>query len=232
MLIVSPDPDLVERQLENRELVCPGCMVGVLGRHGWVGRFVRRDGVDGGGGGSAGEARVRLRRGACRAKGCGATHVLLPCTLLERRLDEVTVIGRAVTLRLEGRSWAVLAARLGRPVSTIRGWWRRLSAGAGRLRVAFSTALHQLEWDAPAVLAPAGSPVADAVAAIAQTAAAVRRLLGATARAASPWQVVSVLTNGGLLRPVPPWQILQPARADLATRLRTPAPGGGAGAPM
>jgi len=158
---------------------------------------------------------VRLRRGVCRAKGCGATHVLLPRFLLARRLDEVTVIGRAVRLRLERRSWGAIAVRLGRPASTIRGWWRRLADSAQRLRVAFSTALHQLEWDAPPVLAPAGSPVADAVAVIAETAGAARRLLGAAAARRAPlWQVVSVITNGGLLRPVPPPLILQQVRAE------------------
>jgi hypothetical protein len=138
--------------------------------------------------------------------------VLLPRCLLARRLDVVTVIGRAVRLRLECGSWGAIAAGLGRAVSTIRGWWRRLGANAVRLRVVFTTALHRLEWDAPAVLVPAGSPVADAVAVIAETAAAVRRL-AAWAGAVPVWQVVSVITNGGLLRPVPPPLILQQVRA-------------------
>jgi len=216
VLTVNPDPDVVERQLDNRELTCPSCRVGMVRKHGWVKRFVRltvaAPQVEAGAGRVV-EQREKLRRGICAARGCGVTHVLLPRSLLGRRLDEVTVIGRAVTLRLARWSWGRIAERLGRAVSTVRGWWRRLAAGAQQVRVAFTLALHALEWDAPPVLVPAGSAVADAVAAIVETVGAVRRLRSAAVGAVPVWQVVSALTNGGLLRPVPPSRILQHVRA-------------------
>jgi hypothetical protein len=118
-----------------------------------------------------------------------------------------------VTLRLRRWSWGRIAACLGRAVSTIRGWWRRLAGNAEQLRVAFTLALYTVELDAPPVLAPTGSPVADAVVVIAETAGAVRRLRSAVVRAVPMWQVVSTLTNGALLRPVPPSRILQQFRA-------------------
>src|SRR5262249_37233788 len=83
------------------------------------------------------------------------------------------------------------------------GW----AAGGGRLGVACRVARRGGEVDAPPVLAPTGSPVADAVAVVAETAGAVRRLRPAAVRAVPVWQVVSALTNGGLLRPVPPSRI-------------------------
>src|SRR5262249_38830069 len=105
--------------------------------------------------------------------------------------------------------WGRVAACLGRPVSTIRGWWRRLAANAEPLRVTFTVGLHTAALDAPPVLMSTGSPVGDVVAALAAMAAAVRRLLPAAVRVAPVWQGAAAVTNGGLLRPTPPSRILQ-----------------------
>jgi hypothetical protein len=217
MFTVNPDPGVVERLLTRRSLICPRCQVGMVRPFGWTRRHVRlaSPSADASGAGEVArpgrEQRIRLRRALCTAKGCGATHVLLPHSLLARRLDEVVVIGQALALRVRGWSWRRIAARFGRPVSTVRGWWRRMAANAERLRVAFTVGLHALELDTPAALEPTGSPVGDVVAVVAEVAAAVRRFTAGVARAAV-WQVASALTGGALLGPDPPVRILQHLR--------------------
>jgi hypothetical protein len=114
VLMVETDPDRVELALAAGELACPdpGCG-GVLGPWGWArGRWRR------GGGGV--QQRLRPRRGRCRA--CRATHVLLPVSGLLRRLDLAEVIGMALLARARNQSLRQIAATLGVPLSTVRGW--------------------------------------------------------------------------------------------------------------
>jgi Domain of unknown function (DUF6431) len=188
VLTVNGDRDVVERQLGRGELACPSCG-GVLGRWGnAVTRPVRQlDGDD---------VLVTPRRSRCRA--CRATHVLLPVRLLSRRADAGAVIGRALEAKASGSGHRKIAGLLGRPESTVRGWLRALARNAGRVRERFTSLAASLVTDPP-LPAPAGSPLADAVAAVAAAAAAAVMLpgVGAVAR----WELASAVTCGLLLAP-------------------------------
>jgi hypothetical protein len=118
----------------------------------------------------------------------------------------VDVIGAALVDRAEGVGYRRIAARVGRPTSTVRGWLSRVSSNAERLRVAFTLLRHRVDDDA-GPLSPAGSALADVVAAIGAAAAAVRRACGTAVVVVSAWRVASALTLGRLLAPVPPAQL-------------------------
>ncbi len=188
MLTVNADRDVVERQLGGGELACPSCG-GVLAR--W---------------GNAAERRVRLAAGPdvvlvprrSRCRGCGATHVLLPAWCLARRADAGEVIGRALEAKASGQGHRAIAARLGRPASTVRGWLRAFTARAEQVRSVFTALAVSLVTDPP-LPAPAGSATADAVAAVAAAAVAAARVpgVGTVAR----WQLAAAVTCGLLLAP-------------------------------
>ena len=119
MLTVETDTCRVEERLRSGRLACPGCS-GVLARWGHArGRRVR--GTDGG-------LWIVPRRARCT--GCRATHVLLPVVLLVRRADTAAVIGAGLTAKATGAGHRLIAALLGRPAETVRGWLRRF---AGRV---------------------------------------------------------------------------------------------------
>jgi hypothetical protein len=100
------------------------------------------------------------------------THVLLPAWCLSRRAGEGEVIGAALQAAAGGEGYRKIAAGLGRPASTVRGWLRRFAARAGAVRVFFTVLLARTSPD-PVMPAGAGGPVAAAVSAIAGAAAAV-----------------------------------------------------------
>ena len=199
MVTVNADRDVVERQLGGGELACPLCG-GVLARWGYgAERRVRlRAGPDG----KDGHVVLVPRRSRCRE--CGATHVLLPAWCLARRADAAGVIGLALEAKAAGAGHRVIAARLGRPASTVRGWLRALARRAERIRSVFTALAAGLVTDPP-LPAPAGSPVADAVAAVAAAAAAAARVpgVGTVAR----WQLAAAVTCGLLLAPSWPPQV-------------------------
>lgn len=198
MVSVGVDPAGVEKQLLGGELVCPDCG-GRLAPWGYVPeRFVREDG------GSV--RRMRLRRAICsREGGCSRSHVLLPRLCLGRRVDPVSVIWPALVNRAEGWGWRRICAAAGRPASTVRGWLARFAAHAEPIRVGFA----RLERHANAGadmdrLAPAGSPVSDAVAQIGAACAAVRRAVGQAVLKVAVAEVVAVCSGGWLLARKPP----------------------------
>ena len=185
VLMVEADPARVEQALAAGELACPGCG-GVLGRWGWArGRWLRgRGGV---------HQRLCPRRGRCRA--CRATHVLLPVVGLLRRLDAAEVIGAALLARAGGRSLRRIAAWLGVPLSTVRGWLGRFAARAALIAGHFARLAAWLD-PSVAVPEPRGSPLAGAVEAIGVAAVAAARRLGAHA---GPFQFASGASGGRLL---------------------------------
>jgi hypothetical protein len=129
VLMVEADPDRVELALAAGELACPGCE-SMLGPWGWARSRWRR-----GRGGV--HQRLRPRRGRCRA--CRATHVLLPVSGLLRRVDLAEVIGAALLARPRQASLRQIAAALGVPLSTVRGWLGRFTQRA----VLIAGAFHQ-----------------------------------------------------------------------------------------
>jgi len=188
VLTVNADPDVVERQLGGGELACPLCG-GVLARWGnGAARRVRL--LDGP------EAELVPRRSRCR--GCRATHVLLPAWCLARRADAGEVIGLALEVKAAGEGHRVIAARLGRPASTVRGWLRAFTRRAEQVRSVFTALAASLVTDPPLPV-PAGPGVADAVAAVAAAAAAAARVpgVGTVAR----WELAAAVTCGLLLAP-------------------------------
>jgi len=190
VLTVGNDVAGVERMLEEGSLVCPVCG-GRLAR--W-GHGLERTVF---GPGRRGRA-VRPRRSRCTA--CRVTHMLLPARLLLRRADEAPVIGAALTAAARGEGHRRVAAGLGVPEDTVRGWLRRAAGRAGQVREVFTKAAAAVSAD-PVPLEPAGSPLADALVAVAAAAAAAAgrwpRLL-----AVSPWEIASAVTSATLLAPV------------------------------
>jgi hypothetical protein len=132
---------------------CPSCGLGRLARWGHGSeRVVRlRDGRT---------ARLSPDRGRCRS--CRRTHILLPSWCASRRADGIEVIGA-----------------LGVPPGTVRGWVRRLRSRAGVLRSHAIGELTALGWYPPGSPSePAGSPLGDALNAVAAAVDCARRRFG------------------------------------------------------
>jgi hypothetical protein len=108
------------------------------------------------------------------------------------------VIGRALEEKAAGAGHRTIAGLLGRPESTVRGWLRALARNAESVRERFTSLAASLVTDPPLPV-PAGSPLADAVAAVAASAAAAVLLpgVGVVAR----WELASAVTCGLLLAP-------------------------------
>ena len=142
------------------------------------------------------DVRFCPRRARCRE--CGGTHVLLPAWCLARRADAGEVIGLALEAKAAGEGHRVIAARLGRPASTVRGWLRAFTGRAEQVRSVFTALAASLLTDPP-LPGPAGSLLGDAVAAVAAAAAAAARVpgVGTVAR----WQLAAAVTCGLLLAP-------------------------------
>jgi hypothetical protein len=189
MLTVEASPVSVERRLAAGDLSCPRCE-GVLARWG----FARERALRGLGGRLT---RIRPRRARCVA--CGGTHVLLAVTALFRRADAAEVIGAALAARARGAGFRAVAAELGLPPETVRGWLRRFTGRAEAVRV-FFTALLAAAGPDPVMPAPAGSPVADAVAAVAGAAAAAM-IRWPHLGMVPVWAAASAASNGMLLAP-------------------------------
>ena len=188
MLTVGKDAREVDRKLRTGDFACPRCG-GRLAP--WS--YARTRIVFG-----TGMLRWRLRPRRARCAGCGGTHVLLPASVLARRRDEAGVVGAALELAAGGVSCAAAARLVGRPAGLVRGWVRRLSARAGQVRAVFTVLVAALDPDPPPI-GPAGSPLADAVAAITAAAAAFERRFLVTV---SPWELAAAVTSGSLLGPV------------------------------
>jgi hypothetical protein len=189
VLTVEADAGSVERRLAAGGVSCPGCG-GRLAPWGWARLRVLR-------GPEGSRVLVRPRRACCRR--CRATHVLLPVVALARRADLVEVIGAALAAKAAGAGCRAIAAVLGRPVDTVRGWLRRFAARAEAVRVAFTVLLVDTGPD-PVAPAATGRPMTDAVAAIVGAAVAVAArwpLLGAV----SPWLAACAASGGRLLAP-------------------------------
>lgn len=187
MLTVETDPIAVEERLGSGRLACPGCS-GVLARWGHARRRRVRD-TDGG-------LWIVPRRARCT--GCGVTHVLLPVVLLVRRADTAAVIGAGLTAKATGAGHRLIAALVGRPAETVRGWLRRFAARVEPVRVVFTRWCRDLAPD-PVLPGPAGSAWADAIAAIGATAAAVgaRFCIGEV----PVWQTAAAVSGARLLAP-------------------------------
>lgn len=125
------------------------------------------------------------------------THVLLATSCLLRRADGVDVIGAALRAKATGAGHRPIAERLGRPVSTVRGWLRAFARNAEMMRSVFTALLVQLD-PLTGALPARPSVLADAVEVVGVCAAAARRRLGVVG-AVSPWQLAAAASGGLLL---------------------------------
>jgi hypothetical protein len=188
VLTVGANPAGVERLLAGGGLECPRCG-GVLAGWGHARPRVLR--------GRQGPVRLRPRRARCR--GCGATHVLLPAFALLRRADLAEVIGLALAAKASGSGARPIAAAIGRPAGTVRGWLRRFGARVEAVRVFFTRLLVEAGVD-PVPPAQARSAFADAVAAVAGAAAAALSRWPGIGEV-PPWRLASAASGGRLLSP-------------------------------
>ncbi len=187
-MTVGLDGAAVENDLLSGRLGCPavGCEA-ALGPWGSARERIVR-----------GAGRLLPRRGRCR--GCRRTQVLLPASVLLRRADAATVIGLALLAKAAGAGHRQVAARLGLPCSTVRGWLRRLVSVAERVLAVLAGAAAQLgaEFVPPA---PTADPVAAVVEMLGAFATAMARRLGGSC---SAWRLAAVVTGGRLLVPAGP----------------------------
>lgn len=192
MVMVGIDRAEVERSLLSGELVCPSC-AGVLAPWGHArSRFSR---------GPAGTVRHRPRRARCSS--CRGTHVLLAQVWLWRRADAVCVIGAALEAKAAGAGHRSIAAVLGRPATTVRGWLRRFTARAGQVRARFTGLLLVLDPLA-GPLSPRACVVGDALEALGAAAAAAALRLSPV----PPWELAARATGGRLLAPADPGPVV------------------------
>lgn len=187
MLTVEVDAGSVERRLAEGDLSCPGCG-GRLGPWGWARRRVLR-GWDGS------TLVVTPRRSRCSL--CLVTHVLLPVVALLRRVDLAEVIGWALAAKARGSGAGPIAALLGRPPDTVRGWLRRFGSRVEVVRRVFTGLLVEVAPD-PVVPAAMRTVFADAVAAVVGAARAVMSRWPRLGEVPA-WQAASAATNGRLL---------------------------------
>ncbi len=106
------------QQIEVGEQACPDCARRLGGWSGYW-RWARGPGTE----------RLWIRRRRCAR--CRRSHALLPDFLLERRLDDVEVIGQALALSIvNGLGMRPVGERLGVPMTTARDWRRRFRVNA------------------------------------------------------------------------------------------------------
>ena len=122
--------------------------------------------------------------------------VSLKLQLTARRADTAAVIAAAVEAKTAtGHGHRRIAARLGRPVSTVRGWLRAFAASAGPIVEVFTALSHRDGADAAELWpAPAPTPAGRALAAAASAGVLAARFSVATLAwqsdglaAAGPW---------------------------------------------
>lgn len=180
MFLTTVDPDALEADLAAGRLRCPGCQrpLAPWGFGRW--RVVRmRDGA----------CSLRPRRARCGR--CETTHVIVPSWSVPRRRDGADVIGSALLASARGDGYRKIAARLGRPPETVRGWLRVFLRRAEVVRAAALRWVCALDPGQPRAEL-AGGPLAQAVDALGRAARACRIALGARA---GPWELAVALTG-------------------------------------
>jgi hypothetical protein len=113
---------------------------------------------------------------------------------LVRRRDAAEVIGAALVAKANGSGRHLIAAALGRPVSTVRGWLSRFASIAVALREHFTRWAYAIDPGHDR-RSPGGSDFFDAVEAIGVLAVVAVQRFGPR----PPWSLASFLTSGRLL---------------------------------
>jgi hypothetical protein len=167
-VLVITDARRTARELAAGALACPRC-AGRLAPwgHGRE-RAVRLLG--------GASARVRPRRARCKA--CRVSSVLLPAWCAPRRGYAIEVIAVAAAAAAGGYGPRAIGSWLGMPEGTVRGWLRRLRGRAQGLRGYAIGELASFDSITPLPGGPAGSPLGDALDAVAVATRAAQRRLG------------------------------------------------------
>ncbi|CAH0302990.1 hypothetical protein SRABI83_04581 [Arthrobacter sp. Bi83] len=188
MLTVNHDGVSVESDLSGGRLECPECR-GRLRPWGWARERLIRHGT------GAGRFLVRHRPRRGRCAGCAATHVLLEAGLAARRADTAAVIAAAVEAKTAaGHGHRRIAAWLGRPASTVRGWLRTFAASAVSIAEVFTALAHRDGADAAGLWpAPAPTPAGAALAAVTAYASVLAERF---AVAVMPWHSAGLAAAG------------------------------------
>ncbi len=202
MAIVWPTPLDVEayvgagRDLEIPRLACPSCSV-PMSFWGWYQRALRVRRID---------YELWVRRQRC--KGCACSQAVLPEFVTWGRLDEVEVIGAAISALVGGKSGPEVAKGLGGPdrlpYTTVRDWGRRFAARAELIGAGFLAVVVAL-----GALVPPLADRPEKVALVAIEAAwqsAERRSAG---RVGTSWRTANAVIGSHLLSTNrdPPWAI-------------------------
>jgi hypothetical protein len=116
--MVVSRPEVAEQMLLAGELPCPRCR-GVLRPFG-SGRTRTVRGI----GNDTVTVTVTVTPRRTRCPDCRATQILLPTALTVRRADSTEAIGNALVAHARGAGHRSIAARFGRPESTVRRWLR------------------------------------------------------------------------------------------------------------
>jgi hypothetical protein len=135
-----------------------------------------------------GTRQLRPRRARCPR--CEQTHVLLPAWAVTRRRDGTEVIGHALLAKARGHGHRRIAADLGRPAGTVRGWLRAFARRADS--VTACARRWEIATGGDGDHALLGSPLVQAVDALGRATRACRLRHG---MAASPWELAVALTG-------------------------------------
>src|SRR5664279_3492886 len=114
VVMVVSRPDVAEETLLAGDLPCPRCRGALRPFGNCRTRTVRGIGAD--------TVTVTPRRARCAD--CRVTQILLPTALTVRRADSTEAIGNALVAHARGAGRRSIAARFGRPESTVRQWLR------------------------------------------------------------------------------------------------------------
>jgi hypothetical protein len=124
-VITVLDPRAARTALVAGQLACPQPGCGGLLRAWSKARARSVRGLEG--------ISVRLRPDRAKCRDCRRSHVLLPGGYLPRRGYDVHVIGAALLQAAEGGGYRRVAATVGVPEGTVRGWLSSVRAGSGEL---------------------------------------------------------------------------------------------------
>lgn len=188
-MIVIAGSSWAENKLRSGALSCPSC-AGMLRPYGHARtRTVR----------GLGTATFTARPRRARCADCRATQVLLPAQMTCRRADSTEVIGHALAAKAAGAGFRTIAVRLGRPASTVRAWLRR--APERHAAWLHGQGLHHCrQLDVELLVRPAPQPtlLGRALNLLAGAALCYRERFDTDA---SPWALISSMSNGHLLAP-------------------------------
>lgn len=188
-MIVARTAELAEEHLTATTMRCPRC-AGRLIRWGHArARTIRSHGAD--------TVTVTPRRVRCTD--CHRTDVILPAAFQSRRADITAVIAEAWQHKAYGVGYRRIAARLGRPESTVRRWLVRVTTA--HVQWMYHRGVHRLVQVAPEVfteLRLGANPLRDALSVLAAAAYWDRHRFGFTD---PPWTLIGTYTRGRLLSP-------------------------------